>query len=86
MNLFPSYIPVWDREELLRTDDYFSGQKPGEFIAEAAAAMAPKSMSIRYWTLFVDAVNRLVVQQVMLDGADPQTAIEEAIDEFEFNK
>lgn len=85
MNLFPSYIPVWDREELLRTDDYFSGQKPGEFIAEAASAMAAVNVD-PYWTLFVDAVNRLVVQQVMLDGADPQQAIEEAIDEFEFNK
>jgi ABC-type glycerol-3-phosphate transport system substrate-binding protein len=85
MNLFPSYIPVWDREELLRTDDYFSGQKPGEFIAEAASAMAEVNVD-PYWTLFVDAVNRLVVQQVMLDGADPQTAIDEAIDEFEFTK
>lgn len=85
MNLFPSYIPVWDREELLRTDDYFSGQKPGEFIAEAASAMAEVNVD-PYWTLFVDAVNRLVVQQVMLDGVDPQQAIDEAIDEFEFNK
>ena len=85
MNLFPSYKPVWDREELLRTDDYFSGQKPGEFIAEAASAMAEVNVD-PYWTLFVDAVNRLVVQQVMLDGADPQAAIDEAIDEFEFNK
>ena len=67
MNLFPSYKPVWDREELLRTDDYFSDQKPGEFIAEAAAAMAEVNVD-PYWTLFVDAVNRLVVQQVMLDG------------------
>lgn len=85
MNLFPSYKPVWDREELLRTDDYFSGQKPGEFIAEAASAMAEVNVD-PYWTLFVDAVNRLVVQQVMLDGVDPQTAINDAIDEFEFNK
>ena len=85
MNLFPSYKPVWDRDELLRTDDYFSGQKPGEFIAEAASAMAEVNVD-PYWTLFVDAVNRLVVQQVMLDGVDPQTAINDAIDEFEFNK
>ncbi len=85
MNLFPSYKPVWDSEELLRTDDYFSGQKPGEFIAEAASAMAEVNVS-PYWTLFVDAVNRLVVQPVMLDGADPESAIQEAIDEFEFNK
>ena len=85
MNLFPSYKPVWDREELLRTDDYFSGQKPGEFIAEAAAAMAPVNVD-PHWTLFVDAVNRLVVQPVMLDDADPYTALQEAIDEFEFNK
>ncbi len=85
MNLFPSYKPVWDAEELLRTDDYFSGQKPGEFIAEAASAMAEVNVS-PYWTLFVDAVNRLVVQPVMLDGADPEAAIQEAIDEFEFNK
>ena len=85
MNLFPSYKPVWDREELLRTDDYFDGQKPGEFIAEAASAMAEVNVD-PYWTLFVDAVNRLVVQQVLLDGVDPQQAIDEAIDEFEFNK
>ncbi|MCY4466839.1 MAG: extracellular solute-binding protein [Chloroflexi bacterium] len=85
MNLFPSYKPVWDAEELLRTDDYFSGQKPGEFIAEAASAMAEVNVS-PYWTLFVDAVNRLIVQPVMLDGADPEAAIQEAIDEFEFNK
>ena len=85
MNLFPSYKPVWDAEELLRTDDYFSGQKPGEFIAEAASAMAEVNVS-PYWTLFVDAVNRLVVQPVLLDGADPESAIQDAIDEFEFNK
>ena len=85
MNLFPSYTPVWDADELLRTDDYFAGQKPGEFIAEAASAMAEVNVD-PYWTLFVDAVNRLVVQQVMLDGVDPQAAIDEAIDEFEFNK
>ena len=85
MNLFPSYKPVWDREELLRTDDYFSGDQPGVYIAEAAAGMAEVNVS-PYWTLFVDAVNRLVVQPVMLDGADPESAIQDAIDEFEFNK
>lgn len=85
MNLFPSYKPVWNSEELLRTDDYFSGQKPGEFIAEAASAMAEVNVD-PYWTLFIDSVNRLVVQPVMLDDADPRAALEEAIDDFEFNK
>lgn len=85
LNLFPSYIPVWDAEELLRTDDYFSGQVPGEFIATAAAAMAEVNVDA-YWSVFTDSINRLAVQPVMFDGADPMEALQAAVDEFEFNK
>lgn len=85
MNLFPSYIPVWESEELLRTDDYFSGQKPGEYIAEAAAAMATVNID-PYWTLLTSSLARLVVEPVMKDGADAASALQEALDEFEFNK
>ena len=85
MNLFPSYKPVWDHEELLRTDDYFSGQKPGEFIAKAASGMAPVNID-PHWSLFVESLNRLVVQAVMLHDADPRAAIEAAIDDFESSK
>ena len=84
LNLFPSYTPVWGAEELARTDDYFSGQKPGEYIASAASEMASVNFG-PFWTLLVDAVQRLAVQQVMLEDADPMTALQDALDEFEFN-
>lgn len=84
MNLFPSYIPAWEAEELYRTDDYFSGQKPAEYIAEAAAGMAEVNVSPN-WTLLIDSINRLAVQPVMLEGADPATALADAVDDFEFS-
>ncbi|MDE2910274.1 MAG: hypothetical protein OXQ99_13845, partial [Chloroflexota bacterium] len=85
MNLFPSYTPVWDSEELLRSDDYFGGQIPGQFIAEAAAEMAVVNVD-PYWGLFGDIVNRLVMDPVFEADADPRAALEEAIEEFEFSK
>ena len=85
LNLFPSYMPAWDREELLRTDDYFSGQQPGEYIATAAEEMAVVNQD-PYWPLFVDSLGRLGVSPVMLDDADPATALAEVVDDFEFNK
>lgn len=84
LNLFPSYTPVWEAEELQRTDDYFSGQKPGEFIGTAAAEMAVVNTGA-FWTLLVDAVSRLAVQPVMLEDADPMESLQAALDEFEFN-
>ncbi len=85
MNLFPSYTPVWDSEELLRPDDYFGGQVPGQYIAEAAAEMAVVNVD-PYWGLFGDIVNRLVMDPVFEADADPRAALEEAIEEFEFSK
>lgn len=84
LNLFPSYTPVWDAEELKRTDDYFSGQQPGEYIATAAAEMAVVNTGA-YWTLLVDAIDRLAVEAVMLEDADPMESLQAALDEFEFN-
>ncbi len=85
MNLFPSYKPAWDEEVLYRTDDYFSGQKPAEFIATAAEAMAPAIID-NYWSLLIDSLARIAVQGVMLEGSDPAAALAEAVDDFEFNK
>ncbi|MYD11244.1 MAG: extracellular solute-binding protein [Chloroflexi bacterium] len=89
------FLPVWNDDSYLTAPRGGAGmgitaasdnkEEAWEFIAEAAAAMAPVNVD-PHWTLFVDAVNRLVVQQVTLDGVDPQTAINDAIDEFEFNK
>ena len=67
MNLFPSYTPVWDSEELLRSDDYFGGQVPGQFIAEAAAEMAVVNVD-PYWGLFGDIVNRVVMDPGLRGG------------------
>ena len=85
MNLFPSYIPAWDAEELYRTDDYFSGQEPATFIAEAAAGMAGITYD-PYWALFTDALSRIAYTPVFLEDADPATVLAEAVDEFEFSK
>ncbi|MCY4525857.1 MAG: hypothetical protein OXB89_04545, partial [Anaerolineaceae bacterium] len=82
---FPSYKPAWDEEVLYRTDDYFSGQKPAEFIATAAEAMAPAIID-NYWSLLIDSLARIAVQGVMLEGSDPAAALAEAVDDFEFNK
>ena len=85
MNLFPSYTPVWDYEELLRTDDYFSGQKPGEEIAAAALGMAPVNRD-PYWSAMVSAIQTHVADPVYMQSQDPRAALEAAIEEFEFIK
>ena len=84
INLFPSYIPAWEHEDLYRTDDYFSDQRPGNFIAEAASSMAEVNVSPD-WTLLIDSIQRLAVAPVMLEGADPMDALLEAVDDFEFS-
>ncbi len=85
MNLFPSYTPVWDNEELQRTDDYFSGQQPGKEIAAAAEGMAEVNRD-PYWSIMVNAIQSYLADPVYMQGEDPRTALEAAVEDFEFNR
>lgn len=66
VNLFPTYTKVWDNPRLYRTDDYFSGQRPAEFISEVAPEIPPLNNS-PYWPEATDAFTRLVITPVLQD-------------------
>ena len=85
MNLFPSYTPVWENEELLRTDDYFSGQVPGAEIAAAAQGMAPVNRDPN-WSIMVNAIQSYLADPVYMQGVDPRQALEATMEDFEFNR
>lgn len=85
LNLFPSYIPTWEEEDLYRTDDYFSGQTPAEYIAAAAETMGSTNLD-PYFSLLTGIVTRLAIGPVLLEGADPAESLNAVVDEFEFSK
>jgi arabinosaccharide transport system substrate-binding protein len=73
VNLYPTYKPAFNDPRLFRTDDYFSGQKPGEFIRDGAPHMPPLNNS-PFWPEVTDAFNRLVLTPVMQNKKTPEEA------------
>ena len=75
-NLFPTWKPAWEDERMQFSDPYFNGQKPAEYITEAAPHMPPLNNS-PWWPEVTDAFTRMVITPVMSE--DIQMPVDEAM-------
>jgi hypothetical protein len=80
VNLFPTWKPAWDDPRMQFEDKYFDNQKPAEFISVAGDQMPPQNNS-PYWPEVTKAFTDLVLNPVMLDQKDVETAMAEGLDE-----
>jgi arabinosaccharide transport system substrate-binding protein len=80
VNLFPTWKPAWSDPRMQFEDKYFDNQKPAEFISVAGDQMPPQNNS-PYWPEVTRAFTDLVLNPVMLDQKDVETAMAEGLDE-----
>jgi arabinosaccharide transport system substrate-binding protein len=80
VNLFPTWKSAWEDPRMQFEDAYFDNQKPAEFISDVGDEMPPLYNS-PFWPEVTEAFENLVLNPVMLNEKDVETAMAEGVEE-----